>query len=176
MLKMKQLLTVFILMLSCQAQAEIFVCKDANNKLTYQDEPCLSQTVRKLKNIPDAPIEDQILARERMDRANALSLQRAATVELKRQQKQKEYTQLQAIAIERRKLELLEKEASESQQAYIPQWILGSRYGYPMGYNRPHAHRGGRKAGFNNPRTNRSRNNPTRNLPTRNNPAGNNQR
>ncbi|OQW70008.1 MAG: hypothetical protein BVN34_02855 [Proteobacteria bacterium ST_bin12] len=160
---MRQLLILFILMLSCEAQAEIFVCKDSSNKLTYQDEPCLNQTVRKLKNIPDAPIEDQILARERIDRANALSAQRAATVELERQQKQKEFAELQAIAIEKRKLELLEQQANESQQATIPQWILGSRYGYPIGYTRPYAYRDGRKPDFNRPRTNRQRNNQTRN-------------
>lgn len=171
MLKMKPLLTTFVLMLSCQAQAEIFVCKDSKNQLTYQDEPCLSQTVRKLKNVPDAPIEEQILARERIDRANALSQERALAAELARQQQQKEFTELQAIAIEKRKLELLEKEASESQQAYIPQWILGSRYGYPIGYTRPYAYRGGHKPDFNKSRSNRQRNNQTRN-----NPAGNNQR
>lgn len=168
---MKRFLILIALILSCHAQAEIYVCKDSSNKLTYQDEPCLSQTVRKLKNIPDAPIEDQILARERIDRANALSAQRAAAAEIERQQKQKEFAELQALAIERRKLELLEKEASESQQAYIPQWIIGSRYGYPMGYNRPYVHRDERKFDFNKPRINRPRSNPTRN-----NQTGNKQR
>ncbi len=159
---MTHLLIVIILLLSCQAQAEIYVCKDSSNKLTYQDEPCLSQTVRKLKNIPDAPIEDQILARERIDRANALSLQRAATIELERQQKQKEFAELQAIAIEKRKLELLEQQVNESQQATIPQWIIGSRYGYPIGYTRPYVYKDGRKPDFNKSRTNRQRSNQIR--------------
>ena len=87
-------------MLPLMAQAEIFVCKDSKNQLTYQDEPCLNKTLRTLKHVPDAPIEDQISARERIERANAQSQERAVAAELERQQQQKEYRELQAIAIE----------------------------------------------------------------------------
>ncbi|MES2637674.1 MAG: hypothetical protein V4605_10130, partial [Pseudomonadota bacterium] len=86
---MKLLLMIFTLSLSFQAFAEIFVCKDAKNKITYQDEPCLDETVRTLKNVPDAPIEDQILAQERIKRANELSMQRALMAEAERQQQEK---------------------------------------------------------------------------------------
>ena len=153
---MKQLLTVFILILASQAQAEIFVCKDRNNKLTYQDEPCLSQTIRKLKNIPDAPIEEQILARERLNKAIALSQQRAATAEIERQQQAKKFRERQTLAIEARKLELLEREANTPQQVFAPQWILGARPGYPFRLNRPYVHSGGSKSGNNRSSINRS--------------------
>lgn len=72
---------------ACHANAEIFVCKDSHNKITYQDEPCANTTIRTLKNVPDAPIEDQISAQKRVDKANALSLQRAQLAEAERQQR-----------------------------------------------------------------------------------------
>lgn len=156
---MNRLLVIFALILPCQAYAEIFVCKDTKNQLTYQDEPCLSQTVRKLKNVPDAPIEEQILARERIDRANALSQERAVATELARQQQQKEFRELQAIAIEKRKLELLERETLASEQSVIPQWILGVRPAHRFGQLRPYANRSPRGTAHHQSSNNRQRNN-----------------
>ena len=151
---MKIWLILLICLISCQAQAEIFVCKDVKNNLTYQDEPCLSQTIRKLKNIPDAPIEEQILARERLSKTIALSQQRAATAEIERQQQAKEFRERQTLAIEARKLELLEREANTPQQVFAPQWILGMP-GYPFRLNRPYIHSGRSKSGNNRSGINR---------------------
>ncbi len=158
---------LFGLLLSCPAQAEIFVCKDGNNQLTYQDEPCPNKTLRKLKNVPDAPLEDQILARERMDRANALSLERAATAEAARQQQLKEYRELQAIAIEKQKLELLEKQTLAAEQSAIPPWILGVRPAHRFEHLRPYIKRGSlgvgnNRSSINRPRHNRQNNNQDR--------------
>ncbi|MES2499910.1 MAG: hypothetical protein V4570_05205 [Pseudomonadota bacterium] len=131
---MKLLLMIFTLSLSFQAFAEIFVCKDAKNKITYQDEPCSDETVRMLKNVPDAPIEDQILAQERIKRANELSMQRALMAEAERQQQEKSNREYQAIVLERRKLDLLEKQRLELEQS-TPLWIIGARPGYGFGIN-----------------------------------------
>ncbi len=157
----------FLIMLACMlplmAQAQIFVCKDSKNQLTYQDEPCLNKTLRTLKHVPDAPIEDQISARERIERANAQSQERAVAAELERQQQQKEYRELQAIAIEKQKLELLESQTLASEQYVIPPWILGVRPAHRFGQLRPYANRGrfeagGNRSGFNRSRQNRQRN------------------
>ena len=158
---------LFGLLLNCPAQAEIFVCKDGNNQLTYQDEPCPNKTLRKLKNVPDAPIEDQILARERIERANAQSKERAAAAELERQQQQKEYRELQAIAIEKQKLELLERQTLAAEQSAIPPWILGVRPAHRFGHLRPYVNRGSLGVGnsrssINRPRHNRQNNNQDR--------------
>jgi len=136
-----KLLLIGITLVSLESRAEIFVCKDTNNKIIYQDEPCLNTTLRTLKNVPDVPIEDQILARERIDKANALSLQRAQLAETERQQQDKANREYQAIAIEKRKLELLEKQNLESEQVIVPQWIVGGRTGF--GVNRFNPYRYG---------------------------------
>lgn len=128
-------------LISFQLHAEIFVCKDNFNKITYQDEPCLDTTIRKLKNVPDAPLEDQILAQQRIDKANALSLQRVQLAETERQQQEKVNREYQAIAIEKRKLELLEKQNLQLQQTILPQWIVS---GFGFGINQFNPYKDGR--------------------------------
>jgi murein DD-endopeptidase MepM/ murein hydrolase activator NlpD len=145
------------LLLTCPVQAEIFVCKDGNKQLTYQDEPCPNKMLRKLKNVPDAPLEDQIMARERINRAVALSQERAAAAELERQQQQKEYRELQAIAIEKQKLELLERQTLAAEQSAIPPWILGVRPAHRFGHLRPYANKGSLGVGSNRSSINRPR-------------------
>lgn len=147
------------LILPYQAQAEIFVCKDGNKQLTYQDEPCPNKTLRKLKNVPDAPLEDQILARERIDRAKALSQERAALAEAARQQQQKEFREMQAIAIEKQKLELLERQTLAAEQSAIPPWILGVRPAHRFGHLRPYANKGSFGIGNNRSSISRQRQN-----------------
>lgn len=156
---MNQLLIMLACMLPFAVQAEIFVCKDSKNQITYQDEPCLNKTLRTLKHVPDAQIEDQISARERLDRANALSQERAVTAELEREKQQKEYRELQAIAIEKQKLELLERQTLASEQSVIPPWILGVRPAHRFDQLRPYANRGRFEAGSNRSSFNRSRHN-----------------
>ena len=58
-----------------------------------------------LKNVPDAPIADQLMAHERIDKANARAQERAAAAEVALQQQQKEYRERQAIAIEKQLIE-----------------------------------------------------------------------
>ena len=141
---MRLLLLFLPLLIPSQASAEIFVCKNGANKITYQDEPCLDTTIRKLKNIPDAPIEDQILAQERLNKAQTLSLQRAQLAEAERQQQDKVKREYQAIAIEKRKLELLEKQSLESEQAMVPQWIVGGTNGFGVNRFNPYRYGTGR--------------------------------
>lgn len=131
---MKLLLMISALALPLQAHAEIFVCKNVNNKITYQDTPCIDQTIRTLKNVPDAPIEYQIEAQERIRRSTELSEQRALIAEAERQQQEKANREYQAIAIERRKVELLEEQSVALEQTIAPQWVIGGRSGF--GVNR----------------------------------------
>ena len=160
---MNRLLIMLACMLPLTAQAQIFVCKDSKNQISYQDEPCLNKTLRTLKHVPDAPIEDQISARERLDRANALSQERALAAELEREKQQKEYRELQAIAIEKQKLELLERQTLASEQSVIPPWILGVRPAHRFGQLRPYANRGRFETGSNRSSFNRSRHNRQKN-------------
>lgn len=160
---MNRLLILLACLLPLMAQAEIFVCKDSKNQISYQDEPCLNKTLRTLKHVPDAPIEDQIQARERMDRANARSQERAVAAELARQQQQKEYRELQAIAIEKQKLELLERQTLASEQSVIPSWILGVRPAHRFDQLRPYANRGRFETRSNRSSFNRSRHNRQKN-------------
>ncbi|HYN55110.1 MAG TPA: hypothetical protein VES38_10440, partial [Methylotenera sp.] len=124
---MKHLLIVSTCLLSFQAHAEIFVCKDSSDRITYQEKPCLTTaTVGKLKNIPDAPIEDQILARDRINKANEIYRQNLAKAEIERQQQEERDLKLEALEIERRKVELLERQIIAAERAAIvPRWSLG---------------------------------------------------
>ena len=125
---MKHLLLVAAFLLSFEVHAEIFVCKDDKNKITYQEKPCLITTLRTLKNIPDASIEDQTLGRDRINKANEIYHQQALKAEAQRQQLEARDRELEALALERRKVELLEKQAA--QQAAASQWNGGVRWSY----------------------------------------------
>ena len=140
----EKLLLVSLTLISFEACADIFVCKDNFAKIIYQDEPCQTTTLRTLKNVPDAPIEDQILARERIEKANALSLQRAQLAATERQEQDKANREYQAIAVEKRKLELLEKQNLESEQVIVPQWIVGGRTGFGVNRFNPYRYGTGR--------------------------------
>lgn len=125
---MKYLWIVLTSLLSFRANAEIFVCKDAVGRITYQDNPCLTTTVGKLKNIPDAPLEEQILARNRINKASEIYRQSVAKAEIERQQQEERDLKLEALEIERRKVELLERQTIAAERATIvPQWSLGGR-------------------------------------------------
>ncbi|MEO6118306.1 MAG: DUF4124 domain-containing protein [Methylotenera sp.] len=134
---MKHLLIVSTCLLSFQAHAEIFVCKDSSGRITYQQKPCLTTaTVGTLKNIPDAPIEDQILARDRINKANEVYRQSVAKAEIERQQQEDRDRALEAMEIERRKLELLERQTIAAEKAAMaPRWSVGVR-----GVQRPGFH------------------------------------
>ncbi len=100
----------------------------SKNKITYQEKTCLNTTLRTLINIPDAPIEDQILARDRIIKANEIYHQQALKAEVERQQLEARDIEIEALAIERRKVGLLEKQAAG--QAAASQWNGGMRWGY----------------------------------------------
>ena len=178
---MKLLLIISVLALSFQAHAEIFVCKNAHNKITYQDEPCADQTLRTLKNVPDAPIEDQLEAHERIRKSTELSQQRALMAETERQQQEKANREYQAIALERRRLDLLEQQSVALEQTVAPQWFIGGRPGFGVnrsGAYRYDTYRGNRyKPNYNRPGfTKPIINKPNTNKPGPNKPRQNNYR
>lgn len=133
---MKRLLTILLFLLPFQAHAKIFVCKDAQGNITYQDKSCYQETVRTLKNVPDAPIADQMLAHERIKKANAFVQERALLAETERLQQEKIAREYQTIALENRRLDLLEQQRLESERV-MPMWAIGARpgYGYRYGFN-----------------------------------------
>ena len=136
---MKHLLIISTCLLSFQVHAEIFVCKDGMGRITYQEKPCITTAmVGKLKNIPDAPIEEQILARDRINKASEIYRQSVAKAEIERQQQEERELALEAMEIERRKVELLERQTIATERAtIIPRWSVGVR-----GFHRPGLHHG----------------------------------
>lgn len=134
---MKHLLIVSTLFISFQVDAEIFVCKDNKNRITYQEKPCLTTMVGKLKNIPDAPIEEQVLAQDRINKANEVYRQRIASEAVARQQQEANDREIEAIEIERRKLELLERQTIAAEKAAASsRWVGGVRWWHRLGTNR----------------------------------------
>jgi hypothetical protein len=127
---MSRWLIMSVMLVSFTAHAEIFVCKDGQDKITYQDKACATKTVRKLENIPEAPIEDQIRARERIDRSNESYRQYQAALMLERQQQQKIDLEYEALEVEKRKLELLENQSLISGQVVVPAYGVGIRPAY----------------------------------------------
>lgn len=47
-----------------QAHAEVFKCKDIKVKITYQNSPCLTLTVSKIRKDADIPEEDRMRAQD----------------------------------------------------------------------------------------------------------------
>jgi hypothetical protein len=147
---MKTILIIITLFFSLQAHAEIYVCRDAQKRIIYQDEPCIVEMVRKLKTVPAPSAEELWLAQERIQRLNEISQQRAALAETQRRQDEMYALELEKIDLEKRKLELQEKLALASEQA-VPVFVNPNfRYGFNshglhrhgfnrFGSNRPHS-------------------------------------
>ncbi len=140
---MKYLLMLSTFLLTFQAHAEIFVCKDGKGRITYQEKPCLTIMVNKLKNIPDAPIEDQILAQNRINKANEMYRQREAKAEVERQQQAAHDRALELIEIEKRKLELLERQTVAAERAAASRWVVGVGYHRLGSHHKMGSHRSG---------------------------------
>ncbi len=93
--------------------------------------------VGKLKNIPDAPIEEQVLAQDRINKANEVYRQRIASEAVARQQQEANDREIEAIEIERRKLELLERQTIAAEKAAASsRWVGGVRWWHRLGTNR----------------------------------------
>lgn len=136
-------ITATLTAISLPVQAEIFVCKDQKNHITYQQEPCTTKTVRILQREPEVPIAEQQRARERIDNANASYEAYAAKTEVERLQSEK-------LALERENLELEKRALQLKSQEYAPQPVIinpnfnGNRY---LLGNRPFGFKGNQ---FNN--------------------------
>lgn len=135
---MKPILLIFT-MISLPVQADIFVCKDAQNKIVYQDEPCSHQTIRTIKNVPAPTLADQQLAQERIEKINETSQLRAAKAESDRIEQEKRDIELEKIALEKQRIELLAQQALAERHPY-PVFIYPgykNRYG-SQGFNKPY--------------------------------------
>jgi TolA-binding protein len=116
---MKYWLTWLLCLTAFEAQAAIYVCKDASNHKTYQDEPCTTQTIGQLDHVPDAPIEDQKRVEQSIRTANENYIKRMQMQQTERLQMQEEERQNLALEIERRRLQQLEQESQIGQPVVI---------------------------------------------------------
>lgn len=111
---------LFVMFFAFQAHAEVFKCKDTKNKITYQNNPCLTSTVGKIRKDADIPEEDRMRAQERIDGVFERERQRDATAErerLARQESARKFElEQEAKANEKRKIELLERQAIAAEQ------------------------------------------------------------
>ena len=127
---MRNLVVVLLLGIPLVASAEIYKCKDSNQKLVYQDTPCTTKPVGKLAPLPPLSQADELRAKERLDRL----------LEENRyyDKKYREEAQLKADEVRRqearedRERELAAAEAQrESSSVYIPVYGPGYPYGRP---------------------------------------------
>lgn len=103
-------LSFVIFAMAMDAQAAIYVCKDASNHKTYQDEPCTTQTIGQLEHVPDAPIEDQERVQQSIRRANENYIKRMQMQKAELLEQQELERQRLTLEVERRKLQQLEQE------------------------------------------------------------------
>jgi hypothetical protein len=120
---MRAFLMLFAMFLASQAHAEVFKCKDAKNKITYQSSPCLIKTVGKVRKDADIPEEDRMRAQNRIDSVFERERQRNAAEEgarLARQESARKFElEQETRANEKRKMELLERQAIAAEQGAI---------------------------------------------------------
>lgn len=155
-------LTAGLGIFSVPAQAEIFVCKDQKNHITYQQEPCTTKTVRVLKREPAVPLIEQQKAQTRIDNANKSFEAYAAKTEVERLQSEKLALERENLELERRAIQLRSQEYAQ-QPVIINPNLYGNRF--PFG-NRPFGYKGNQfKPQPNQQFTNSQSNGPFDNLP-----------
>lgn len=132
---MKSMIVALLLGLPLMAAADIYKCKDSQQKLVYQDTPCASKPIGKLAPLPPLSEADEQRAKERLSRM----------LEDNRyyDQKRREEARLQAEELRRlEERELREQELAaaavqrEASSVYIP--VYGPRYPYGRHRHRDH--------------------------------------
>lgn len=108
-----------LLMMAFNANAAIYVCKDASNHKTYQDEPCTTHTIGQLEHVPDAPIEDQERVQQSIRSANENYIKRMQMQKAEQLEAQELERQRLALEVERRKLQQLEQQEQMEQPVVI---------------------------------------------------------
>lgn len=151
-LDMKTIFIIVALFFSLQAHADIYVCRDTLKKTIYQDEPCAVEMVRMLKTVPPPSAEELWLAQERVRSLNEYWQQSAALAQLQRRQDEIYALELEKIDLEKRKLELQEKQALASEQT-VPIFVNPN---FSYGFNSHGLHRHGfNRFGMHRPHTNK---------------------
>lgn len=120
---MKRLIILPVLLLACQAQADIYKCKDEHGAISYQGTPCPNGMIDKLNKAPEASEENQTRARNELNRMNEQShkVDVAREAEWKqRQDEMKRAEEREALArqqaAERARQYLKEQEAKERER------------------------------------------------------------
>ncbi|OYY48596.1 MAG: hypothetical protein B7Y48_09310 [Methylophilales bacterium 28-44-11] len=116
---MKYWIIWIMLLMASQAQAAIYVCRDANNQKAYQDEPCTTHTIGQLEHVPDASIEDQQRVQNSIRSANENYIKRMQMQKAEQAEQIEQERQRLALEVERRKLEQLEQQQEEVNQPVV---------------------------------------------------------
>lgn len=116
---MKSAIGFILLWVSFQLQAAIYICKDHAGKVSYQDTPCVTRTIGRLNNVPDAPIEDQLRVQASIQSADAKYQARMALREFERLQALGQARLQLALAVEQKKLALLELQAQQPPAHFV---------------------------------------------------------
>jgi hypothetical protein len=126
---MRSFVFAMLLGIPLLASAEVYKCKDHNQKLVYQDSPCTTKTVGKLAPPPPVSQADELRAKERLDRL----LDENRYYDRKRREeaqlKAEELRRLEAREVRER--ELAAAEAQREGSVYIPVYGPGYPYGRP---------------------------------------------
>lgn len=136
---MNTLLGFVLLTLSFQLQAAIYICKTVAGNTSYQETPCAVRTVGQLKNVPDAPIADQLRVQASIQSAEASYQARMAQREAERLQAIEQARLQLALAIEQKKLALLDNQAKQPSEYILLNRPL-VRTGWRQSSGLPHSH------------------------------------
>ena len=98
------------LALSVEASADMFKCKDADGKIAYQDAPCTTTTVAKLKR--DTSVGDPAVVAKRQAESAQFSERYVTRLNAEAEASEKR----QQIAMESRKAAALEDQAEAMRQ------------------------------------------------------------
>lgn len=129
-----KVLLLLALLLPLGAQADIYKCKDSQQKLVYQDTPCAIKSVGKIAPVAPLSQADELRAKERLDRLleqNRYSDQRLREDARLRQQ---ELLRLEALEEREREAALVQREQGE---VYIPMYGPGYHFGRSRHHDRP---------------------------------------
>ena len=119
---MRRWVMLSAVVLTFQAQAEIYKCKDAEGKISYQGTPCPTGMVGTIKPPPAVSEENRKHAHERLERMNEKNRQSDITRE---QEWQKQQEQARRLA------EQQERERQQAERERLEQEQRERYYWYP---------------------------------------------
>lgn len=113
---MKKIIPTLILIVALPAEAEIYKCKDVKGGYFYQQTPCQTKEVTKIRKDSGVSEDDRTRAQNRINAVFEREKQRKTQAQIAEKERIKQAEEEEARELERKKVEYLKRQTIASER------------------------------------------------------------